>query len=155
MGNFAKRSIAITATVGALTATGVAFAAWTSTGSGSASATASTAATLTVVQTGSVTGLYPSGNVTAAIKVTNTNPYQITLSSLKATGLSVDATHATAGCTPAASTVTIADLTGLTDVLAAGANVTKNMTVSMGAGSADACQGATFTFTATATGASS
>lgn len=138
-------------TVATLVAGGVAFAAWTSTGSGTGTATAGSAVALTVAGN-DVSGLYPTVSVPATVKVTNPNPYAVTLASLSFTGATADSAHS--GCN--ASSVTVGTLSNLSDVVAAnGGSVTKNVTVSMSNAANDACQGATFTLAYTAAGASS
>jgi hypothetical protein len=139
-------------TVAVLFAGGVAYAAWTSSGSGTGSATAGSAVDLNV-SGDPVSSLYPTVDLPATVDITNPNPYNVTLSSLDFTGATVDLGHST--CDP--STVTVADLTGLSDVVQAnGANtITKDVTVSMSNAATDACQGATFTLSYTAHGASS
>jgi len=151
MGNFTKRSIAITASVVAIAGAGVAFAAWTSSGTGTGTATAGSATPLTITQTGTATGLYPTGTVSVPFTVKNNNPYSVTLASAKASGFAVDAAHS--GC--AVTALSAADVP-LSDVLTAGSTSSaKNMVVAMSNAAVDACQGATFTFTITVAGASS
>jgi hypothetical protein len=151
MGNFAKRSIAITATVGALVGAGVAFAAWTSQGTGTGTATAGSATNLVITQTGTATGLYPTGQVSVPFTVKNTNPYSVTLATAKASNFTVDAGHS--GCL--VSAISGVDLT-LSDVLTTGStSAAKNMVIKMDNTAVDACQGATFTFDIKVTGASS
>jgi hypothetical protein len=147
------RKIQKTAIVGGAVATlmagGVAFAAWTSTGSGTGTAKGGTAVALQV-QGNDISDIYPTGTFPATVKVTNPNPYDVTMSSLDFTSASTTA----AGCD--ASTVTVGDLTDLSDVLTAnGGDHTYAVQVSMSNDATDACQGATFTLSYTAHGASS
>jgi hypothetical protein len=136
-------------TVATLMAGGIAYAAWTSEGSGTGTATAGSAVTLGV-DGNDISGLYPTGTFAATVKVTNPNPYKVTLSSLDFTG----ATTTAAGCD--ASTVTVADLTGLSEELGAnGGDHTFAVEVSMSNDATDECQGATFELNYTAHGASS
>ena len=130
---------------------GVAFAAWTSTGTGTGAATAGSATTLTVAQQGTVTGLYPTGTQAVTIRVTNTNPYPIRVSSVSPGAVTV--TGGT-GCTAENAAVTFENLTGLNDYLAPSAYMDYTPDVSMGDDSNNGCQGATFSSTYTATGAS-
>jgi hypothetical protein len=151
IGNFAKRSAGITAVIAGLLGAGVAFAAWTSNGTGTGTASATTATPLVITQSASASGLYPTGQVTVPFTVKNDNPYSVTLATAKASDFSVDAAHS--GC--AVSALSGADL-ALSDVVAPGAtSADQDMVISMDNTAGDACQGATFTFTITVTGASS
>jgi hypothetical protein len=151
IGNFARRSAGIAAVVAGLLGAGVAFAAWTSNGTGTGTATATSATPLVISQTASASGLYPTGQVSAPFTVKNANPYSVTLATARASAFSVDAAHS--GC--AVSAVSGVDMT-LSDVLTAGStSAAKNMVITMDNTAVDACQGATFTFTITVTGASS
>ncbi len=133
-----KRVLIVGGTAVALTGVSVAFAAWTSTGTGSGTAAATTAKNLTVTA-GTLTGLYPTGTVTMPVTVTNNNAYKVQLDTIDF----VDATSTIPGCT--ASTVTSAGGTYQNVVIAPGASVSKDLTVSMSNAAEDACQGATFT----------
>jgi len=136
-------------TVGILMAGGVAYAAWTSEGSGTGTAKAGSAVALDVAGN-DITDIYPTGSFPATVKVTNPNPYAVTLSSVDFTGASTTAV----GCD--ASVVDVADLTGLSQVLDAnGGDHTFAVTVTMSNDATDACQGATFELDYTAHGASS
>ena len=150
MKNFTRRStIAGVATL-ALVGTGIAFAAWTSTGTGSGTADATNAVNLTV-NVGNATGLYPTGSKTATFTVTNPNPYAVKLTGADAaTNFGVDAGHS--GCN--VSSLSSA-AQSLTDVIAAGATSSSHtVTISMDNIANDFCQGANFTFDLTVHGAS-
>ncbi len=133
-----KRVLVVGGTVAALTTVGVAFAAWTSTGTGAGTATAGTAKNLTVTA-GAPTGLFPTGTVTMPVTVTNNNAYKVGLDTIDF----VDAATSAPGCS--ASTVTSASGSYQNVVIAPGASVTKDLTVSMSNAAEDACQGASFT----------
>lgn len=136
-------------TVGVLMAGGIAFAAWTSTGSGFGTATAGTAVVLGV-QGDDITGIYPTGTFDATVTVTNPNPYDVTIASLEFDGASTTAV----GCD--ASTVTVDDLTGLSQVITSGGGThVFDVEVSMSNDATDECQGAEFQLDYTASGASS
>jgi hypothetical protein len=151
MGKIAKRSAAITVVAASVVGAGVAFAAWTSNGTGTGTATAGQAVDLTITQSGTATGLFPTGQVNVPFTVKNTNPYSVTLATAKATNFKVDAAHS--GCN--VSAVSGVDMT-LTDVVTTGStSPAKNMVVKMDNTASDACQGATFTFDIKVTGASS
>ena len=68
---------------------GVAFAYWTATGSGSGTANTGTAASVTVNQTVSPTGLYPGGAVALSGNFTNPNPGKVYITAVTATGRDV------------------------------------------------------------------
>ena len=161
MGKNAKRSAGIVAVVAGLLGAGVAFAAWTSNGTGTGTATATTATPLVISQTASASGLYPTGQVSVPFTVKNPNPYSVTLATAKASAFTVDAAHS--GCAVSAvGNPIFGDPAGsgvdqiLSDVLTAGStSAAKNMVIKMDNTAVDACQGATFTFTITVTGASS
>lgn len=144
-----QKTAVVAGTIVAITGAGIAFAAWTSTGSGTGTATAGSAVNL-VVEGDDITGLYPTGTFPATVTITNPNPYDVTLSGLAFTGATADK----AACN--AASVTVADLTGLSDVVAKNdGSVMKDVTVSMSNAAVDACQGAVFTLNYTASGASS
>jgi hypothetical protein len=144
-----KKIAIVGGTVGVLMTAGVAYAAWTSEGSGTGTATAGTAVEL-VVAGNDITDIYPTGTFPATVTVTNPNPYKVTISGIDFTG----ATTTAAGCD--ADTVTVADLTGLSEELDAnGGDHTFAVDVSMSNDATDECQGATFELSYTASGASS
>ena len=131
-----------------LLAGAVAFAAWTSNGTGTGTATARSAQALTITVT-PATGLFPTGTVNVPFTVTNPNPYNVTLSKITLKTITVDKP----GCT--ATVVSGADLPN-TDVIPAGTTTaSRNFPVTMSNAAEDACQGAVFTLTLQATGASS
>ena len=78
-----KRILAVGLPLTAIAATGIAFAAWTSTGSGVGSATA-TQDTQSVISGVTVSGqdLYPGATKTVEVKVTNPNAYPIVVTSI-------------------------------------------------------------------------
>ncbi len=133
-----KRVLVVGGAVAALTGVGVAFAAWTSTGTGSGTATAGTAKNLTVAA-GAPTGLYPTGTVTMPVTVTNNNAYKVQLDTIDF----VDATSSIPGCSASVVTSTGGSYSNV--VIAPGASVSKDVSVSMSNAAEDACQGASFT----------
>lgn len=151
MRNVTKRSIAITAAVAALAGAGVAFAAWTTNGSGSGSVTAGTAKQLVITQSGTATGLYPTGSVQVPFTVKNDNSYAVALSGATGGTFTVDAAHS--GCNVASLSADPLSLTGVT-VAANSTSAPQNMVVKMSNAAVDACQGATIGFTISVTGAS-
>ena len=133
-----KRVLVVGGTAAALTGVSVAFAAWTSTGTGVGTTTATTARNLTVT-VGAPTGLYPTGSVTTPVTVTNNNGYKVQLDTIEF----LDATTSIPGCNAAA--VTSAGGSYQNVVIAPGASVSRDVTVSMSNTAEDACQGASFT----------
>jgi hypothetical protein len=144
----ARRGGGILIAVIALFAGAVAFAAWTSNGTGSGTATATNAQNLTISVT-NVSGLYPTGSFNVPFTVTNPNPYAVTLSKIALNGVTVDKP----GCT--ASVVSGADLVDTDVIPAGGTTASRDFSVTMSNAAEDACQGAVFTLTLKATGASS
>lgn len=143
-----RRLFGVFFALGALMAGTVAFAAWTSNGTGTGTATAGTAKNLTIGVT-NISGLYPTGTFNVPFTVTNPNSYAVTLTKVQLQSVSVN----NVGCT--ATVVSGADLPD-TDVIAAGAtSASRNFSISMSNAAEDACQGAVFTLTLKALGASS
>jgi hypothetical protein len=145
------RRIATTAVaIVALGGAGVAFASWAATGTGGGTGTAATAAAFVVEQTGTASGLYPTGQASVPFTVKNPNAFPVTLSNAQASNFRADAAHP--GCN--ASSLSAPSL-ALSDHVAAGAtSATKHIVVTMDNSAVDACQGAAFTFDITVTGAS-
>ncbi len=146
-----KRSAIVGGAALALIGGGIAFAAWTSTGTGTGSAVADHNKDLVVSVNTNVTGLFPTGHVDVPFTVQNKNPYKMLLSGAVASNLTVDSGHSTCGVT----SVSIPAVT-LTDSLAPSETSGPHMVrVNMDNSAVQACEGATFTFDLTATGASS
>ena len=148
-----KRSAVVGTTVAAVFGVGIGFAAWTNYGEGSGAVEATTAEALTVTVTG-VNGLFPTGSVDVPFTVTNTNPYDVALSTATLKTVTVDAAHS-ALCNDSAvvsgSPVALND-----DVVADGATSgSYTFPVTMSNSAPDGCQGAVFTVTLRVTGFSS
>ncbi len=155
-----KRKITRKVTVGALMlgvtmAATVAFAAWTATGSGDGYAKAKTAVALTTVDVSASTTpqLYPGGSGDVLIKITNPNPYAVTVTGVAGAGAITSDKGATCD---AATGVTYTAPTSPSLVVAAGASTQFTLTgaVAMSNASNNACQGAVFTIPVTLTGTS-
>ena len=148
-----KKAAVVGGTVVALFGAGIAYAAWTSTGTGDGAVTAGTNAALVVTDGQSDSTLFPTvQGAVVKFTVKNNNPYKVQLSDLKINSFTVDDAHS--GCTVANSGVSADDTTPTDVINANGGTVTVSAPVHMTADSNGACQGATFTFSATATGAS-
>jgi hypothetical protein len=145
---FLRRLVGVFFAFGALMAGTVAFAAWTSNGTGTGTATAISAQSLTVNVT-NISGLYPTGTFNVPFTVSNPNPYAVTLTKVQLQSVTTTAV----GCT--ASVVSGADLVDTDVIPAGGTTASRNFSVSMSNAAEDACQGAVFTLTLKALGASS
>jgi len=154
MSHVMKRRVTVLASmISVLLIASIAFAAWTSTGSGNGSALAGSAQGVTVEGDAVTTGLlYPNADGDVVVKVTNPNPYAVTVSAINGNGaVTTDAVD----CTD--STVTFTDVSGL-DQDIAGNNGTYTFTLtdaaSMSDLAEDECQGASFSVPVTVVAAS-
>ncbi len=156
MKKFTRRSTTVAVTTVALVGTGIAFAAWTSTGSGTGSATAGTDAGLTV-SAASVSGLYPNQATTQNVTISNPNPYMVKLSTLVLDSV----TTATPGCSVSITDIhgnnpgNSKDVSALASLAASSGSTVVAFPVKVENSLPNGCQGATFTLTYTASGASS
>jgi hypothetical protein len=142
----------VAGTMVALTATAAA-AYWSSSGNGTASAQAGSALNPTTSAVASVgTVLVPGGSGNVTIKVNNPNGYPVRLSSVvNQSGGTITGTGGTGTCTN--TDVTFTNQTGLSNVIAAGGNVTITFAnaASMGSNPDQGCQNATITIPVTVT----
>lgn len=151
MRTLTRRTVAIVVTVLALLGVGIAYAAWTATGTGNATATAITAEELKV--TGyDAKGLYPTGSVEVVFTVENPNPYAVTLTSVRGDNFKADPKHEKCNVESLS-----AKEQGLKEPRIGPGETSEKLlvTVSMDNSANDECQGATFTFDITVSGASS
>ncbi len=126
---YVRRGVIVFAVATAALGSGVAYAAWTSSGAGTASTKAGTALAPVVSGGAVATGLlYPGGSGTAVVTVANPNPYPVRVTSIAPNG---------AGC---ATFTAFAPGTALGAQSAAAAI---SFTVSMPLDAADNCQGDT------------
>ena len=149
---FTKRKTIAVAAVTALllSGAGVAFAYWTNSGSGSGSASAGTNVPVTVNQTSTISGMFPGQAAqTLAGDFTNTNSGSTYVTAVTATGYTIDAAHALAGCTVAGGNFTLGGTAAVNADVPAGANkgAWTGLTITMNnlATNQDACKGATVT----------
>src|SRR5215470_13295641 len=92
-----RKKVLITGiTILALSAIGVAIAAWTTGGSGSGQASAGTALSMSISAGTPSSNLYPTGSADVAAVVSNPNPYMVHVSSIALGAVTVDAGHS--GC---------------------------------------------------------
>jgi hypothetical protein len=140
---------------GAMLAGSIAFAAWTATGSGSGYAKATNAQALTTVDVSAstVATLYPGATGDVLLRISNPNPYPVTVTDVAGAG-AIDS-DTTPAC-DASTGVTFTDQSGLSvDVPAGGAStVTLSGSVEMDNSSDTTCQGAVFTIPVTLSGVS-
>jgi hypothetical protein len=127
--------------------TAVTFGSWTvssSAGSGYSKAKVASSLTLSDASASTTAQLYPGGTGDIWIKVTNSNPFAVTVTSV--TGAGTITSDKGAAC-DAATGVTFTNTTGLTQAVGAGATVTFSLAgkVAMSNASDNTCQGAVFT----------
>lgn len=101
-----RKSTKITAVLGGAALTvataGAAYAYWTTTGTGSGSAAASSGGgTVTLHASFPAAALAPGAPQTVSYTADNSNSYSTVVGALTVTSVTVDATHATAGCSAA------------------------------------------------------
>lgn len=154
MNRTSKRVMAVGVPLAAIAASGIAFAAWTTTGGGSGAATALSAQPVTVAVATTTADLYP--GFTAGklyVTVTNPNPYPVTLTSISQGAGAVSVANAgTGGC--AGSLFSFATSSISQSVAANGGTKTFSVAaVTLDHAAGDGCQGATATIPVTVTGA--
>lgn len=149
---YVRRGVIVFAVVTAALGSGVAYAAWTSSGNGSATTKAGTAQAPVVTGGAVTTGLlYPTGTATgtAVLEVSNPNPYPVRVVSVAANG------QVPAVGTCPAGTVTFTGQAPNTAIAAGGtATITLPNSVAMIANADTTCQGKEFTVPVTVTIAS-
>jgi hypothetical protein len=126
--------------------TAVTFGSWSvssSAGSGYSKAKVASSLTLSDASASTTAQLYPGGTGDIWIKVTNSNPFAVTVTSV--TGAGTITSDKGAAC-DAATGVTFTNTTGLTQAVGAGATVTFFLAgkVAMSNASDNSCQGAVF-----------
>ena len=142
----ARLALALSA-VAVMATTAVTFGSWSvssSAGSGYSKAKVASSLTLSDASASTTAQLYPGGTGDIWIKVTNSNPFAVTVTSV--TGAGTITSDKGAAC-DAATGVTFTNTTGLTQVVGAGATVTFSLAgkVAMSNASDNTCQGAVFT----------
>jgi hypothetical protein len=150
-----KKLLVVPLLCGAAIATGVAFAAWTSTGTGTGQARSTTSVDSVIAPGTNVADLYPGSTSSVTVTVSNPNGYPIVVNSISAGSSNlVNATCAIGSVTSDARTI---DATGLfqadlaTKTIAAGGSGTYTLVTHMTAGALDSCKSQTFTLPLTAT----
>jgi hypothetical protein len=132
--------------VAVMATTAVTFGSWSvssSAGSGYSKAKVASSLTLSDASASTTAQLYPGGTGDIWIKVTNSNPFAVTVTSV--TGAGTISSDKGAAC-DAATGVTFTNTTGLTQAVGAGATVTFSLAgkVAMSNASDNSCQGAVF-----------
>jgi hypothetical protein len=158
-----NRKLAVVVAIATFGIVGLVYAAWTTNGSGSAYAKAGTASALSTVDVSASTSatLYPGVSGDVLIKVSNPNPFPVTVTGVALNGtngdIAPDGSHAS--CTPTGLSFT--DQTGLSISVPAKVGATNGTTqatltnaASMSNASVNACQSAVFTIPVTITGTS-
>jgi hypothetical protein len=139
-----SRLLAILSLVVLLAVTGVVFAAWLINGTGTGAATAGSASSLSITSGIPSDSLHPGGSASVAVTVNNPNPFPVTVTDFELDGAVVSDS---AACDSGGHEVTFANQSGEWEVSAdSSASFQLADAASMGLDSADACQGATFTF---------
>ena len=147
-----KKVLALATGTAVVVTAGAAWAYWTANGSGNSQAKALTAQGITVAApVATLVGeLFPGGTASVHFKLTNTNPYPVTFTTMTpGTVVSSDPTNC------AASNVTAAGKTGLARNVAANAtsvDLSIPAVLTMATSALDGCQGVTFTVPLTLTG---
>lgn len=133
----------------------IAFAAWTSQGTGSSGqVTAGTTKSLVITQGASASGLTPGSSTNSTYTITNPNTYPVTVTSIAVNSIAVTGgTGTPLACTSANSLVTATAGTGTVSIIipSLGTSAAQTITLTMGADSANGCQGAVFVPNITAT----
>jgi hypothetical protein len=142
-----RRTIAVLAVLvlGAV-AVGVGLGAWSISGTGNGAAKATTASAITLADASGFTSadLYPGATGNLKLRATNPNPFPVRITAVSGNGT---ITSDKGAACDASTGVTLANQSGLTLDLAAGATATLTVSnaVSMTNSSDNSCQGAVFT----------
>jgi hypothetical protein len=143
-----KRTLVVSTLVLVLgiVAVGVGLGAWSISGSGNGSAKATTASSITLADASAFTSadLYPGATGNLKLRATNPNPFPVRITAVSGNGT---ITSDKGAACDASTGVTLANQSGLTLDLAAGATATLTVpnAVSMSNSSDNSCQGAVFT----------
>jgi hypothetical protein len=147
-----RRRVPLVVAVTALTllVAGVAAAYWSVTGGGAATAATASPSLLTLAPATPTAQLYPGGQATVVLTVTNPNAGEVRVGSLALDlsqgtgGFGVDGGHAGCGLTSLSFATQTNGGAGWTVPASGTLPVTLTNALSMGTGAANACQGATF-----------
>jgi hypothetical protein len=151
-----RAPLALLLTALTLLVTGVAAAYWSTTGGGSAAAATGDTSPVTLTPATPTAQLYPGGQGTVVLTVTNPNAGQVRVGSLAldtsqgTSGFAVDGGHAGCGLASLSFATQTNGGAGWTVPGSGVLSVTLTNALSMGAGAANACQGAAFSVYLTA-----
>ena len=145
MRKISKRTAVVLGIAGVVVVTGVAYAAWTSTGAGSGSVTSTTVQASVISSDSTGTPLYPGAAKTFTVKITNPNAYAVVVNTI-----STGSSDAVNGCAAGSVLSDAFSATSPNPVVLAGATGTYTLTAHMIADPSNACQGQTFTLPLTA-----
>lgn len=138
--------IALAVLLAAIVAVGVGLGAWSIGGTGNGAAKATTASSITLADASGFTSadLYPGATGNLKLRATNPNPFPVRITAVSGNGT---ITSDKGAACDASTGVTLANQSGLTLDLAAGATATLTVpnAVSMSNSSDNSCQGAVFT----------
>jgi hypothetical protein len=151
-----RRPLALLLTVFTLLVGGIAAAYWSITGGGSATAATANTSPLTLTPATPAAQLYPGGQASVVLTITNPNAAQIRVGSLALDtsqgtgGFAVDGGHSGCGLATLSFVTQTNGGLGWTVPGSGALPVTLTNALSMGTGAANACQGATFSVYLTA-----
>ncbi|GEM_PF-1559900 len=153
-----KKLLLVPLVVGGLFATGIAFAAWTSSGSGTAAPKSTTSINSTISPGTSSADLYPGASSTVTVTVNNPNPYPIVVTSISSGSSALVNTSCTAGTVTTDAVPNdssgLLQSDGSTRTISASGTGTYTLTTHMSSSAVDACKSQTFSVSLTATIAS-
>jgi hypothetical protein len=154
-----KRNLVVPFLIALAVTSGIAVAAWTSSGSGSGAAQSTTSINSVIAPGTSAADLYPGATQSVTVTVSNPNPYPVLVNSISAgSSLLVNGTCAagtvTSDARPADSTGLLQS-DGITKSIAAGGSGSYALTTHMTASAVDACKAQTFSLALSATVSSS
>lgn len=152
-----KKLLIIPLLIGAAVASGIAFAAWTSSGSGSGQARSTTSLDSVIAPGTNSPDLYPGSTSSVTVTVSNPNAYPVLVTSISAG--SSNLVNGTCAAGSVTSDVRAMDVAGLAQTsggpaIAAGGSGEYTLVTHMTAGALDSCKLQTFTLPLTATLAS-
>lgn len=146
----ARRPLALLVAAVTLLAAGVAAAYWSITGGGSATAATGSTSALTLTPAAPTAELFPGGQASVVLTVTNPNPGPVRVGSLALDtsqgtgGFAVDGGHSGCGLAPLSFVTQTNGGAGWTVPGSGMLSVTLTNALSLGTGADNACQGATF-----------
>ncbi len=147
MNRTSKRILAIGLPLAAIAVTGVAFAAWTSTGSGAGTAQSTTSANSVIAPAVSASDLFPGATKSVTVTISNPNNYPVLVTSIPAGTSDASGLCAANTVTSDARALDASGLfqsDGVTKTIAANGSGTYTLTTRMIANPTDDCKSKTF-----------